>query len=603
MHYGPILKTILTFITFCFSTQLIAAITLIAGNDQPAAGFEDHSYFGLSNPSIGPSGHVAFFGSAYSSTEQLNAVWSGLPSNLRLIIKENDAITGFAPNILFDRLDTNNQIVITKSGNLAFSAYLKGAAGQGLIAHVNGENRGILLPGDQAPGFPPGFTINPFVPISNFAISDAGMVIQALVAPADGRDAFVGFWFWDFNTLELIKPPIADCNFFGIFNPVSINQSGTIAFASGLLGDLCPVETAGIFRWQAGTTEMVLSQGDAVPGMVNTEFDLSAALASVPGSGLNTFTMNDSGEIFFAPFLRAPRTLSNSIWVLDNSNTPRLLTLDGEFLPGNEAGGFIISPILTPRTFNNNGFSAGIQWKQDRRSSAILIGNPRPTQPYSSPDEAGVTQLSAVAQLATESPPGFDETFFFSSFVNIFVNNANQFAFGGTVTDARNPQTSTTGGIWRGTSQLDVERVAYAGMPITVNGNQMTLDGLGIDALSGTTVGGYSTHFDDNGQIIFSGIASSDSSPRISGIFLVTDNVVSQEERIFSLAEQKFANLFAPANPPYQTAGGFLYRFYSTTNTYIGIKAGEVFVLGAPFGPDVLNVGATASVLELLESR
>jgi len=605
MNYEPILRLTLALITIFFSAQLFSAVSLIAEANKPAAGFSEHDYSGIGNPSIGPSGHVAFYGSAHSNSEQLNAVWSGLPGNLQLVIKENDSLVGFPSNVLFHRVQNNKQIIVTKSGNLAFTATLKGTATQGLIAHVDGKTRGIILAGDQAPGFPPGVTLSPFIGIGNFAFTDAGMVIQGSVQDPNRRNSLlVGLWFWNFDKLELIQPPIADCEFIGFVNPISINKSGIVAFGSGLGGDLCPIETFGIFKWQAGETEMVLSDGDAVPDMIDTEFQLATAVAS-PLS-LNSFVINDQGEIIFSPSLRNTlnRSQKESIWVLDNTNSPKLLTLTGEFLPGNEEGSFTIFP-LTSTHMLNNGLSMVMPFKQDL-SSAILIGNPRSSQPYADFNEAGVSQLSPIAQIGNEPPPGFGETWFFGSLTNIFLNNANQITFSGVVADARDTRNTQTTGVWRGTEQSDLKRIAYTGMPIAINGSEMTLNHLAISAAVGSSVGGHATQFDDSGQLIFTGSASSDSGAGASGIFLITDKTEeseTQEEKIFTLAEQKFASFFSPANAVNQTAEGFLFRFYSATNTYMGIRAGEVFVLGAPFGPDVLNVGTTASILELLENR
>ena len=65
MHSGFISKAILTFITVCFSTQLFAAVSFIAGAGQPAAGFpEGSTYQRVDFSSMGPSGHVAFSGRA-----------------------------------------------------------------------------------------------------------------------------------------------------------------------------------------------------------------------------------------------------------------------------------------------------------------------------------------------------------------------------------------------------------------------------------------------------------------------------------------------------------------------------------------------------------
>lgn len=604
MNYKEIIKVAVFCLASFFSNQLFSAVKLIVENGQSAAGFPSgYTYWSVGNPALGPSGHVIFSGVAISddNVNQVGTVWSGLPGQFQVVLKENESPIGFPSNVLYDRMTT--QPVVTSSGNAGFMAWLKGPTSsfvnQGVIAILNGKTHGVLRNGEQAPGFPPGFVINL---ISSFVLTDAGMALQAMVRDPNNANRLInGYWFWNFDTLEIIQPPIEDCDYISISSPISINASGEVAFGSGIGGDLCPIETFGIFKWKSGTTRMVLSDGDTVPNMINTEFKLLSSAVSLPT--LNNFIINDHGEVLFFATLRDTinRAQQESIWVIDSEDSPRLLTLAGEFLSGNETGGFIVSSLFSHPVLSN-GLSLVLQTKQDI-SQAILIGNPKLSQPYANINDAGLSQLSSIAQLNNESPAGFDETWFFSTFVNIFLNNNEQYAFSGMVADARDTSNSQTAGIWRGTFQSDLELVAYAGMPVSIRNEKMTLNQLVVETMSGSTVGGHTTQFDDKGQMVFAGIASSDTRAQASGIFLLTDQNETQEEMIFSLAEQKLARFFAPANAANQTAAGFLFRFYSTTNTYLGFKDGEVYLFGQPFGPSILNVGTVPNILEFLENN
>ncbi|TYP78555.1 MULTISPECIES: spherulation-specific family 4 protein [Nitrosomonas] len=76
----------------------------------------------------------------------------------------------------------------------------------------------------------------------------------------------------------------------------------------------------------------------------------------------------------------------------------------------------------------------------------------------------------------------------------------------------------------------------------------------------------------------------------------------NKEQKIFIYAEQLFPQYFSLANEDNQQLDGFIYRYYSTTNAYIGIKNGDVFVLGDSFGPSIRRIDTIENTLQLLES-
>ena len=73
-------------------------------------------------------------------------------------------------------------------------------------------------------------------------------------------------------------------------------------------------------------------------------------------------------------------------------------------------------------------------------------------------------------------------------------------------------------------------------------------------------------------------------------------------QKIFTFAEQLFPQYFSPANVNDQLLEGFVYRYYPTTNAYIGIKNGEVFVLSDAFGPGIQHIDTIENTLQFLES-
>lgn len=638
------LKVILLNVTILCSSYLFSAVHLIAESGQPAAGFtSEYTYRNLMNPVIGSSGHVAFTGNAtVAGNGGPIAVWTGLPGQLELIIKEYDSLPGFPyPNVsfheklvFFSRVST---IVVTGSGHVGFLAKLQESGivgGQstfgsfGLVTYVSGKIYGILRNGDQAPGFSQEYYIRG---ITNFAFTDAGMVIQAVVGNRNNnQDERMGIWFWNFETLELIPSPLANCDY--IFLPsaissVNINQSGEVAFSSGLGGALCPFETFGIFKWDQEKTRIILANGDPVPGMADTTFhlDLDARGINIFADIVNILSFNDQGEISFPAVLRnaANGSAKKSLWIADSSDAIKLLLLEGEFLAEDVNNTFLLPFTETSLPLIGSNGSSIVPVKTDS-SVAILTGAPRPSQPYANINEAGVSQLSTVLQLA-DQPPGFGDTWFFSAFSSIAMNKAGQFALSGAVVDANNTSMDAWGspasqkyGIWSGTSKSDLELVAYDGMPVFVDGKEVSFDfarshfnngtSAGITTVSesqvihSSTEGGRATQLNDHGQIVFGGFLDAAGEDFRRGIFLA-EGKNNQEKRVFELAEQVFPDLFSPANGINQTAEGFLFRFYPATNTYLGIRNKTVFVAGERFGSGIIEVGSLENVIVFLEAQ
>jgi hypothetical protein len=65
----------------------------------------------------------------------------------------------------------------------------------------------------------------------------------------------------------------------------------------------------------------------------------------------------------------------------------------------------------------------------------------------------------------------------------------------------------------------------------------------------------------------------------------------SDAAKIFALAEQQFKQFFSPAEQPTQILQGYIVRYYPTTNTYLGVSNGTVYVYGQAFGVGIVQVG------------
>ncbi len=608
MKPNSVINTITAFITLAlFSLPLSAGIQLIAEPGQSAEDFpSEFIYWGIDTGSsaIGPSGHVAFSGAAdisIGSTENnTSAVWAGLPGQLKAIIRENESPVGFPDNVVFDSAAPARNvgtIVVTHSGFVGFPALLKGAVqGQrALLAHVNGTTFGVIREDDPAPGFSAGTFVKG---ITNFSFSDAGMVIMGQVA-SSSTPASLAIWFYDFQTVQLLPSPVAGCTPF-FFSTASINDSGEIAFSSSMLGEDnkdCSVPF-GVFKWSNGNWDTLLAEADSVPGMSDVNFSLVGASAPlVPPM------INDQGDVAFSAISKNPDSLAQKggMWIKDSSADPKLLVLDEETLNGNPND--IIAKLPLPffnSGFTNDGFSI-VPIITTAGTTALMTGTPRNTQPYSSLNDTGESQLTVVAQ-QNDRPPGFDSTWFYSWFLGQALNRTGDFVFTGRASNATENEEHTV--VWRGKGGERSRLKAIEGMKVTVNGEDRVLEQ--IFALDSNrrnttgktfiTTGGKTARFSDNGHFIFEGKLSGS----FNGVLLLPDD--SKEQRIFALAEQLFPQFFSPANVDDRLLAGFEYRFYPDKNTYLGIKNDEVFLLGDAFGPGVKRFDTVDNTLQLLEN-
>ncbi len=603
------LKTSLQILLLCTitfsSAWLQATIRLVAEIGQSAEDFPaGFVYWGLDNPVIGSAGHIAFSGAADVSVRatenHTHAVWSGLPGHLKVITRENDVLANAPQGLLF-RSAVESSLIVNSSGNVAFMARFKGnhvnsQNERGLLAHVNGATFLVMQLDQPAPGLPAGTVIQT---IRDFVFTNGGILI---LAEASGPSFLgQGLWFWNFNTLEFIPSPIPGCNYSNI-SGLGLNHNGEAVFISLLsneAGTLCHPHR-GIFKWHNGLTHVIVTDGDPVPGMPQTVFTLGLfPLKS---------TITDQGEIIFTTTLMDTTSseLRNSTWLAHSDGRLDLLVMDGETLSGDPNPGNVLynSDIFSNIESTDGGLSIVRVARTANHSTAIAFGNPRALLPYTNIQEASISQLSVVTQLGHQ-PPGFDSTWFVGALSGeVAINKAGQFAFSSIIANTLDIVGSQRAAIWRGAENMAIELAASTGMTLFANGTVRTLGGiLGLNRhvnslkRGGSTVGGSATQFSDRGEIVFAGSMENNN---LGGIFLVTDG--KREKRIFELAEQLFPELFSPANPYTQNAEGFWYRHYPTTNSYIGIREDDVFVLGDAFGPDILRFDTIDNTLQFLEA-
>jgi hypothetical protein len=596
------LQTLLVCI-FAFSSAYSSGIVqLVAEIGQPAEDFPPgFVYWGFDLPVLSPSGHIAFSGAADTSVRatenNTRAVWSGRPGNLKVLIKENDILANVPQNVRF-RSALESSLIANTSGHVAFMAKLQGNVSShneiALLAHVDGNTFLAMQTDQPAPGLPIGSVIKS---IRDFVFTNAGLLIMAEASgPAFHGQ---GLWFWNFSTLEFIPSPIMGCNYATICG-LSLNRDGEAAFIlllSNDTGALCN-PPRGIFRWKNGQTQAIVIDNDPVPGMTATTFTLGLF-------PLKTI-VTDQGEIIFTAVLRDAinAELTSSAWIARSNDHLDLLVMNGESLPDNSDPGNILnnSDLFTNLEATDNGLSIIKTTRKANRSTAIAFGKPRTSQPYGNIQDAGTSQLSMIMQL-NDQLPGLDATWFTGVLTGeVAINKAGQFSFSSVIASTSDIASSQRTAIWRGTEKMETELAASTGMTLFADGRVRRLEKIirlnrffDTPKNGGSTVGGSLTQFSDQGEIIFAG--NLDNNP--GGIFLV--NSGKQEKRIFKLAEQLFPQFFSPANPRDQNAEGFWYRYYSNTNTYIGIRGEDVFVLGEAFGPGIQHFETVGNTLHFLE--
>lgn len=83
-----------------------------------------------------------------------------------------------------------------------------------------------------------------------------------------------------------------------------------------------------------------------------------------------------------------------------------------------------------------------------------------------------------------------------------------------------------------------------------------------------------------------------------------TDTPESDSDRLFSYLESFYSQYLSPANPlgsgqtVSATFEGYYYRYYPTTQSYVGTSNGEVYYLGPASGNQIISIGSFANWFE-----
>jgi hypothetical protein len=86
----------------------------------------------------------------------------------------------------------------------------------------------------------------------------------------------------------------------------------------------------------------------------------------------------------------------------------------------------------------------------------------------------------------------------------------------------------------------------------------------------------------------------------LPGVSLEEAGLSVDIKNLFQLAQQAYPTLFANASG-WRSHAGYTYQFYAASGIYAGVKDGNVFLLGGPFGTSIVQKGALTAAIGVLQ--
>jgi hypothetical protein len=80
------------------------------------------------------------------------------------------------------------------------------------------------------------------------------------------------------------------------------------------------------------------------------------------------------------------------------------------------------------------------------------------------------------------------------------------------------------------------------------------------------------------------------------------EQLTAAAQTVFVKAEALYPEFFSSASE-FRTTQGFIYKFYASQQTYIGINAEKVYLLGGTFGNQPVEYGSVSNILQFLVSE
>lgn len=343
----------------------------------------------LSSPRFGDAGHIGFLvkldGPGVTNFND-TALLVGL-DGLVSIAREGTPAPAGPDEALYSFIEPGR---INGAGRIAYRAGLKNqfnqSLGSGIWTGFMGEDAGVLVAGDVAPGLGAGITIvSAALNFSGALINDTGSYIVAGVI--DGPDVDQSnnnvVWIGPSEALEILlregDPPFVNdpSILAGTVGSTQLNDAGDATVSVLLSGPGVSSENdAALLFGRPGALNMIAREGEPAPGLANKVFAFFLEAEPL-----------DDGRILLRANVRTagdPFSFSTpAVWVRSAGETPvlELIAATGQQAPGLPEGVLLTNDLLP--SINANGMVAiaaeltgvGINGDNDRAIFVPADGN------------------------------------------------------------------------------------------------------------------------------------------------------------------------------------------------------------------------------------
>jgi hypothetical protein len=264
---------------------------------------------------------------------QDDSIWTNVSGSLEMLARQGGQAPGLPNGVTFGFMGGT---AVSSGGHVTFAAQMFGRldGGQPDSGIWLGTPGGVSLVagiGDQAPGTASGVSFASFDwedPIINasgqiaFNASLAGIGIDATNSD--------GIWVGDADSLSLYARsgeqaaglPVG-VRYRGFSSP-AMNATGSVAFVSGLYGDVSPADESAVWSDASGSLAVIVREGELAPGTNGQRF------AQFDGGSL---MLNSAGQAVFGARLQGASEAQPGpygLWVQDKTGALQLVALVGE---------------------------------------------------------------------------------------------------------------------------------------------------------------------------------------------------------------------------------------------------------------------------------
>jgi hypothetical protein len=341
-----------------------SALQLVAREGDAAPDCDGAVYNVLGTPILS-AGRVAFVATLTGSgvtTANNQAIFSGSPGNIRLVMRKGTQAPGQPGGCVYGQI---NDFAIGSTGNVAFRSLL---AGTGV---VSGNDTAVSLSvnGNVIIGVREGAPLTSISPTAAVGdLTSGNLTLNALnevecVSTVTGAGAGTtqGLWRISQSGVQIVgrsrlaaPGTPAGQTWLDFFSTTALNGSGRSTFSATLQGTgVNTGNTAGLWAGSPGSLSLVIRYGDLAPG---TLLSLQA-FSTTPH-------INAAGDTAFAATLTGPGSTSTNncgVWSI-RGGQGQLLAQAGEQVPG-FAPGVLFSPEPATRVAINDAGDVIMRWK------------------------------------------------------------------------------------------------------------------------------------------------------------------------------------------------------------------------------------------------